>query len=168
MLNMAAWPERELPVLTGIQLDPKNVRLDTTSTQVEADILEDLFANEAVLDLVDGISKVGYLTHDIPIVIKRRGKYVVVEGNRRLAALKAIQNPMLVPDFQTRVAALTKNILDIESLATVRVIEAPNQELANQLIAQSIPVISANLGTRSAKPPSFKLRLTLDENMPTL
>jgi hypothetical protein len=135
VLNTAAWPELQLPVLTGIQLDPKNVRLETTSTQVEADILEDLFVNEGVLDLVDGISKIGYLTHDIPIVVKRRGKYVVVEGNRRLAALKAIQNPMLVPNFQARVAALSANIPDIKSLATIRVMEAPNQELANQLIA---------------------------------
>ena len=135
MLNTAAWSELELPVLTGIQLDPKNVRLETASSQVEADILEDLFDNEGVLELVEGISKVGYLTHETPIVVKRRGKYVVVEGNRRLAALKAIQNPMLVPDFQTRVAALSKNIPDVASLANVRVMVAPNQELANQLIA---------------------------------
>ena len=135
MLNTAAWPELELPVLTEIHLDPKNVRLETASTQVEADILEDLFDNEGALELVEGISKVGYLTHDTPIVLKRRGKYVVVEGNRRLAALKAIQNPMLVPDYQTRVTAFTKNIPDIESLATIRVMVAPNQELANQLVA---------------------------------
>jgi hypothetical protein len=135
VLNTAAWPEVELQVLTGIQLDPKNVRLETSSIQVEADIIEDLFVNENVLELVEGISKVGYLTHETPIVIKRRGSYVVVEGNRRVAALKSIQNPMIIPDYSARVAAFAKTIPNIESLAAIRVMVAPNQELANQLIA---------------------------------
>ncbi|MFI7460925.1 hypothetical protein [Nonomuraea sp. NPDC049646] len=135
MLNTAQWPQLELPVLTGVRLDPKNVRLETTDAQVEADILEDLFANEDALGLVDGISKVGYLTHETPIVVKRRSQYVVVEGNRRVAALKAIQNPMLVPKYQARVVALSANIQDISMLANIRVMVAPNQSLADQLIA---------------------------------
>lgn len=135
MLNTARWPEIELPVLTGIRLDPKNVRLEKSNAQVEADILEDLFANEGVLRLVEGISKVGYLTHETPIVVKRQGQYVVVEGNRRVAALKAIQNPMLVPKYRARVAALSANIPDITLLANIRVMVAPNQSLADQLIA---------------------------------
>jgi Luciferase-like monooxygenase len=135
VLDTAAWPELELRVLTDIHLDPKNVRLDTANAQVEADILEDLFANEGALELVEGISTVGYLTHETPIVVKRRGNYVVVEGNRRVAALKAIQNPMIIPSFQARVTAYTRNIENIESLASIRVMVAPNQELANQLIA---------------------------------
>lgn len=126
MLNTSAWPEVELTVLTGIHLDPRNVRLETASAQVEADIMEDLFANEDALGLVDTIAKVGYLTHETPIVVQRRGKYVVVEGNRRAAALKAIQNPMLVPKYQARVAALTKSIPNIKQLAKIRVLVAPN------------------------------------------
>jgi hypothetical protein len=141
---MAKWPELELPVLTGIHLDPKNVRLETSDAQVEADILEDLFANEDALGLVDGISKVGYLIHETPIVVKRRGQHVVVEGNRRLAALKAIQNPMLVPKYQARVVALSANIPDVNSLATIRVMVAPNQSL------------------RLGKQPSSEPRSTLD------
>jgi hypothetical protein len=58
VLNTAQWPELELSVLTGIRLDPKNVRLETSNTQVEADIIEDLFANEDALGLVGAISKV--------------------------------------------------------------------------------------------------------------
>lgn len=97
MLDTSNWPEVELDVLKEVQLDPKNVRLEVADAKVEADIIEDLFVNEDALGLVEGICKVGYLTHETPVVLKRRGKYVMVEGNRRLAALKAIQNPMLVP-----------------------------------------------------------------------
>jgi hypothetical protein len=134
-LDTASWAELELSVLTDIYLDPKNVRLETPDASVEADILEDLFANEGALELVEAISKIGYLTHETPIVVKRRGKYIVVEGNRRLAALKAIQNPMIIPGYQTRIAAFTRNITNVEALAKIRVMVAPNQELANQLIA---------------------------------
>ena len=135
MLDMATWSEERLSVLDDINLDPKNVRLETTSTQVEADIMEDLFANENVLDLVEGIAKIGYLTHEVPIVVRRRGKFVVVEGNRRVAALKAIQNPMLVPEYQGRIASLTKTISDKDALARITVKVAPDQPQADQLIA---------------------------------
>jgi hypothetical protein len=67
MLNMIEWPEIELSVLQEVHLDPKNVRLETADALVEADILEDLVANEDVLGLVDAISKVGYLTHETPM-----------------------------------------------------------------------------------------------------
>lgn len=135
MLDMATWSEERLSVLDDINLDPKNVRLETTSTQVEADIMEDLFANENVLDLAEGIAKIGYLTHEVPIVVRRRGKFVVVEGNRRVAALKAIQNPMLVPEYQGRIASLTKTISDKDALARITVKVAPDQPQADQLIA---------------------------------
>jgi len=135
MLDTSNWPEVELDVLKEVQLDPKNVRLEVADAKVEADIIEDLFVNEDALGLVEGICKVGYLTHETPVVLKRRGKYVMVEGNRRLAALKAIQNPMLVPDYQARVASLAALLPDRSALAKVRVMVAPNQTEADQLIA---------------------------------
>jgi hypothetical protein len=134
-IDTSQWPETRLDVLKEVHLDPKNVRLETADAKVEADIIEDLFANEDALGLVEGICKVGYLTHETPVVLLRRGKYVMVEGNRRLAALKAIQNPMLVPDYQARVAALAALLPDRVALSKVRVMIAPNQTEADQLIA---------------------------------
>jgi hypothetical protein len=46
VLDTAAWEQLDLAVLTDIHLDPKNVRLETADATIEADILEDLFANE--------------------------------------------------------------------------------------------------------------------------
>lgn len=135
MLTMSSWPDMELDVLTELHLDPENVRLEIASRKVEADIMEDLFVNENALALVEGIAQIGYLSHEVPIVVKRRNKMVVVEGNRRVAALKAIQNPMLVPEFQARIAAATKAIPDKKALAKIWVKVAPNQDQANQLIA---------------------------------
>lgn len=135
MLDTSSWPLVELDVLKDISLDPRNVRLETADAKVEADIIEDLFVNEDALGLVEGICKIGYLTHETPVVLDRHGKYVMVEGNRRLAALKAIQNPMLVPDYQARISAFAKLLPNRSSLGQIRVMIAPNQDEADQLIA---------------------------------
>lgn len=137
MLNTAAWPRKTMKVKDELFLDAKNVRLETTTAQVEADIMEDLFDNEGAFNLVDAIVRVGYLTHEIPIVVKRKGKYVVVEGNRRLAALKAIQNPMLVPGYHQRVSTLAKTLTKAQrdALASIEVQIAPNEVQASQVVA---------------------------------
>src|SRR5665648_169734 len=124
MLDTSQWPEVHLEVLKEVRLDPQNVRLEIADAKVEADIIEDLFVNEDALGLVEGICKVGYLTHETPVVLRRRGKYIMVEGNRRLAALKAIQNPMLVPDYQARVSAFAALLPDRSSLSKIKVMVA--------------------------------------------
>lgn len=134
MLNTSDWPEKKLNVLRGLHLDPRNVRLEI-DPKVEADILEDLFINENALGLVEAICKVGYLTHDVPVAIRRDGKYVMVEGNRRLAALKAIQNPRLVPTHQARIETLVKGLKTRSILSKIRVMVAPDQNAADQLVA---------------------------------
>lgn len=136
MLDTSSWPRDTLRVHDQLHLDPKNIRLETANAQVEADIIEDLFDNENALELVDAIAKIGYLTHEVPIAVKRRGKHTVVEGNRRLAALKAIQNPKIVPNYQARVSALAKTMGQArDRLERIEVMVAPNQAQADQLIA---------------------------------
>ncbi len=134
MLNTSNWTEKELDVLKELHLDPRNVRLES-DPKVEADILEDLFVNEGALSLVEAICTVGFLTHDVPVAIKRGKKYVMVEGNRRLAALKAIQNPHLVPTHRAQVANLVKRLDDRSSLSRIQVMVAPNQTEADQFVA---------------------------------
>ena len=134
-MNTRNWKRDTLDLRTGIRLDPRNVRLETINAKVEADIMEDLFANESTLGLVEGICAIGYLTHEIPIVTIRRGTNVVVEGNRRIAALKAMQNPMLVPDFRNRISALLKRYPNHPRISEVDVLVAPSQDEADQLIA---------------------------------
>ena len=97
--------------------------------------MADLFSNEKALALVEGIVRVGYLTHEVPIVLRRNRRLIVVEGNRRVAALKAIQNPYLVPDFQARVSALAGELPDRDRLRQIEVKRAPRQIEADQLIA---------------------------------
>lgn len=134
MIDMSLWEEMTVDVVGQIHLDPNNVRIEQPEGVPEADIIHDLFATEKAFALVEGIVKVGYLTHEVPIVVRRGRKLIVVEGNRRVAALKAIQNPYLAPEFQARIAKLT-NGLNLDSLKTISVKRAPSQDEADQLIA---------------------------------
>jgi hypothetical protein len=135
MIDMSMWRERTIDVLDDVLLDPRNVRLGLDGRAPQADIILDLFKNEKALALVEGIVKVGYLTHEVPIVIERDDELFVVEGNRRMAALKAIQNPYLVPDFQSRITALADGFTGREQLRRVTVKVAPSQDEADQLVA---------------------------------
>jgi hypothetical protein len=137
MIDMRAWKVGTVDVVSGLDLDPLNVRLEIPTGAPEADIMLDLFKNEKALDLVEAIVKVGYLTHEVPIVVKRGARVVVVEGNRRLAALKAIQNPYLVSEYQARISALVGGVDQTlrDSFRKIEVKFAPSQSDADQLIA---------------------------------
>ncbi|MCU1392052.1 MAG: hypothetical protein JWM34_480 [Ilumatobacteraceae bacterium] len=137
VIDMSAWGIEQVDVCNDLFLDPENVRLDlqVSGTVPEADLMAALFSGAKVLDLVESIVRVGYMTHEIPIALRQRGKLYVVEGNRRTAALKAIQNPYLVPAFQGRVDALAKNLADRAALRNIEVKIAPSRTDANQLIA---------------------------------
>jgi len=134
MIDMSTWQELVVDVVDELQLDPHNVRLELSEGVTEGDIVQDLFSNEKVLTLVDGIAKVGYLTHEIPIVVRRKKKLVVVEGNRRVAALKSIQNPYLAPQFQSQITRIAATIPNRDSLRKIRVKLAPSDDEASQLI----------------------------------
>ncbi|MFJ4564313.1 hypothetical protein ACIP4U_11445 [Streptomyces caelestis] len=134
MIDMSAWEEINVDVVDELELDPKNVRLELLDSAPESDIIQDLFHNEKALTLVESICKVGLLTHEVPIAIRRADQLVVVEGNRRVAALKAIQNPFLAPEHQARIAKARQGV-NLDALRRISVKVAPNEDEANQLIA---------------------------------
>jgi regulatory protein YycH of two-component signal transduction system YycFG len=59
----------------------------------------------------------------------------LLEGNRRVAALKAIQNPYLAPEYQARITKLTQTLPNLNGLKKITVKRAPNQDQADQVIA---------------------------------
>lgn len=78
-------------------LDPLNPRL-AGHHFVAADqdsILEWLWKNKSVNELVDSILSSGFWAHEELFAAEEYGKLVVVEGNRRLAAVKVITDPAL-------------------------------------------------------------------------
>lgn len=134
-VDTSTWEQKTLGVVRKLRLDPKNVRLEGAQNQVDADLMKELFETEDAMALVKEICSVGHFAHELPIAVERGGKTVVVEGNRRLAALKAIQNPKLVPAFTARIEREVGKLPDRSKLAKIKVLVAPSQEDADRVIA---------------------------------
>ena len=91
------WLPLNIPV-TSINLDKRNLRIAwMEDPQIsQSTLLRMFWENYNVREIIKSIEAYGFFKHEIPIVIndfENEDLYIVVEGNRRLAALKIIQNP---------------------------------------------------------------------------
>lgn len=88
----------DLPI-DELIFDPENPRLpESIDSSNEADVIDWMIRKTSLLDLVSSISENGYFPGE-PLLVVRVSetpkKYIVVEGNRRLASLKLIKKPIL-------------------------------------------------------------------------
>ncbi len=86
----------ELVETKDLHFDFQNPRLaeyGVLSTTSDEEVLKILWEEMDVLELVQSISASGFFKHEPLIIAKDDDKLIVIEGNRRLAALKVILNP---------------------------------------------------------------------------
>jgi hypothetical protein len=122
------WPIEEHPV-KNLYLDQYNIRTPISSHDQDA-LIRDMFTNEDAFDIVRSYVQNGIFPDEFPIVVKEEGKLIAIEGNRRLAALKALIEPNIVPAFEKKIQSL-----DNPGLEKLRVVLAPNRESALKHIA---------------------------------
>lgn len=80
-----------------LHFDPQNPRLVTQpSVKGEEQILNLLWVDMNVKELVTSIIASGFFKTEALYVVEEQGQKIVVEGNRRLAAVKAILHPELI------------------------------------------------------------------------
>ena len=82
---------------SDLYLDPQNPRIGREKFCLEnqENILDWLWRNKSVNELVDSILENGYWEHEELFATDEDGHKIVVEGNRRLAACKIISDPDL-------------------------------------------------------------------------
>lgn len=89
-----------------VRLDPQNPRLPA-GTNSDREAVNRLLAEgfPALLELGKDLVNTGESNPaELPIVVKDGGKYLVLEGNRRFAALKLLRNPSLADEAAHRTA----------------------------------------------------------------
>ena len=104
--------------VSELAFDVKNPRLagfDTGSGEPE--IIKMLWEMMDVEELVLSIAASGYFPHEPVIVITEGGSNVVIEGNRRLAAVKLLCQPAPGRDFNARIPRISRERR--ESLARI-------------------------------------------------
>lgn len=77
--------------------NPRMVEFDEINPQTtEGQIIQILWEAMDVRELVMSIAASGYFKNEPLIVAREKGRNIVIEGNRRLAAVKIILNPQLI------------------------------------------------------------------------
>src|SRR5882672_11820926 len=90
------WVTRRVSV-ASLHLDAKNPRLGReTLAQAPREIIQYLFEHDKAIEVADSIATRGYFPNEPLLAVQEDGRYVIVEGNRRLAALKALREPGLL------------------------------------------------------------------------
>lgn len=134
-INYSSWNRLSLSV-SNLKLDKENPRIPAyISTRTTEEIFSYLFEYEKIDRLAEKIVEKGFISHDPIYVIKEKKSYVVVEGNRRVSALKCLLDPALVPSLsKKRKFEKLKNKLGQDLIEKIDVIVAPSRiEVQNVL-----------------------------------
>ena len=130
------WLTKRLSV-ASLHLDAKNPRLGReTSARAPREIIQYLFEHDKALEVAQSIAARGYFPNEPLLAIKENDQPVVVEGNRRLAALKALREPGLLDGpMQRQLERLSRQIEDPDDIASVPVTLAPSRRATDRQIA---------------------------------
>jgi len=135
MTNYFEWPKRKLSVTT-LRLDYENPRLTQFGSRPnQSEIIDYLIENEKVLDLAKSIIVQSYFLNEQPIVTKENNKFIVLEGNRRVAACKILINPDLIKSDNKRnsLKKLLKDF-DLSIITKLEVYISPDRSSADDMI----------------------------------
>lgn len=141
MAGSLNWPIETVD-LSRLKLDRANVRIRGAVSD-EDSVLAHLYQDEDVLALVKDIARDGYFDNEQPIVYRQGDSLVVMEGNRRVSALKGLADPDRIPAFEQRLRGAIARAEAPDFPTEIRVMVAPNRE-------STLPVI-ARLHTRDSK-----------------
>lgn len=138
--NYEEWPKQKVKV-ADLFLDTKNIRLDIGVDLSQDALINDLFSNEDAMQVLRSIAVNGFFPDEIPVVIKDNGKFIVLEGNRRVAAVKALLRPEIVPSKESVIKNVLKDAIPVSNEREVVI--APDRD--------SVMVFLANKHTQNTK-----------------
>jgi ParB-like nuclease domain len=95
-------------------------------------VISKLASTADLAELVQSISTSGYIKIEPLIVVVRDGRLIVLEGNRRLAAIKCLLNPELAANAKLSLPVLTEEVR--ATLGEVLVYRVAEEEDARALI----------------------------------
>ena len=100
--------------------NPRLVESDLTSRSTEAEVLQVLWDTMDVRELVLSIAASGFFQHEPLMITEESSKKVVIEGNRRLAAVKVLLDPSVLPSEVAGVPQLSDDAKeDLRRLPTI-------------------------------------------------
>ena len=121
---MGISTELQYATLDDLYLDPKNLRLgrhyvNANSSQKEIlEVMDEWTLDELAISYIENIENGGFWTHEALLVVEEelyeKEQFVVVEGNRRLAALKYLQLAINGKKVSRKWYSLIENLTESE------------------------------------------------------
>lgn len=110
MTNNKTQPERKYLSVELLDFDPENPRFppEIANGDVE-ELIERFVRDERLLEVISSIADHGYFEGEPLLVVKYKARYHVIEGNRRLAALKLLTGLVNVPDGRMSIEEVCAN-----------------------------------------------------------
>lgn len=97
--------------------NPRLAEFSQSAIQDEREIIRVLWENMDVEELVMSISASGFFRHEPLIVIEDSDQYIVIEGNRRLAAVRLLLTPSLAEELEVNIPTISEH--DRQELTTL-------------------------------------------------
>lgn len=118
-------------------LDVSNYRFPIDQP-TESAAMNYLFAAHDVMDVARIILRDGYVDNELPFVVEEGDRLIILEGNRRLSALRALLDPSLVPSHQTELDRLLRRYAPeaADLPEKIRVMRFPDREVAAPVLAR--------------------------------
>lgn len=121
--------------ISELMLDVENPRTGVLASQSEA-IRMMLTGSEGkkIVSLAEDIAKRGLGVNPIVVLKNDENRYVVKDGNRRIAALKLLGNPNLAPDslYKTKFTSIKNAAPNGHIPSSVTCLEAPDLQSAHE------------------------------------
>lgn len=87
--------------------NPRLVEFGLSADCTSNEIIEILWSAMDVEELVMSIAASGFFSHEPLIVAQEQGKKIVIEGNRRLAAVRLLLKPQSVPRIANKIPTIS-------------------------------------------------------------
>lgn len=134
---------RKPPLENTKAVDPEDLDLDRKNPRFGGDdvpagrkgeiaIIKRLHEQADLMELLESIAANGYLDLEPLFMVEEKGRKVVVEGNRRVAAIKLLRDPSLAKEAGVNVPGISEE--NAASLEEVHVIKLASRDDARQLI----------------------------------
>ena len=97
--------------VSDLEFDRENPRLiefNVNEKTTEEEVIQILWEAMDVREVMMSIASSGFFPHEPLIVTKEEGKNVVIEGNRRLAAVKILQRPNIAESYAPNISEILK------------------------------------------------------------
>lgn len=120
MAQVSEQPQKVVRLkTTDLHFDPRNPRFFRLNNAADDQaVIEEMLDDEGVQDLMASIGQQGFFEGEPLLVVQEDGKWIVVEGNRRLAAVKLLNRELDPPKRRRN---------SVEMLRQEAAIAAPNE-----------------------------------------